>query len=177
MSNTKWALDLTHSEIQFKIKHMMISTVSGNFKKFDGTVETDGDDFSTANINFNVDLSSISTNNEQRDGHLRSSDFFDEANHPMINITATGMERTGDDTFNIPTHVTMHGVTIPVTFKAEHGGIIKDPYGLTRTGFTIEGKINRSDFGMNFNIAMEAGGLALGNEVKLHGGFEFTKQA
>jgi len=177
MSNTKWGMDAAHSEIQFKIRHMMVSTVTGHFSKFEGSVETEGDDFTTALVKISVDLASISTNNEQRDGHLLSSDFFDKEKHPTIDITGGGMEKTGTDTYKFTAQVSMHGVSLPVPFKVEHGGIVKDPWGMTRTGFTVEGKINRSDFGMVWNSALEAGGVALSDEVKLMANFEFVKQA
>src|ERR1700748_326371 len=122
METTKWVLEPTHSEIQFKVRHMMISNVTGNFNKFNATVETEGDDLTTAKVHFTAVIDSISTNNEQRDGHLKSADFFDAASHPELKFEGTGMEKVNEDEYKLHGNLTMRGVTKPVTLKAEYGG-------------------------------------------------------
>ncbi len=175
MATQQWVLEPAHSELQFKVKHLMISTVTGNFSKLDGSVETDGDDFSTAKVHFTADVNSISTNNEQRDGHLKSADFFDITNHPQILFDSTRMEKTSDEAYKLHGNLTMRGVTKPITIDVEYGGTVKDPWGNTRSGFTVEGKINRKDFGVQWNAVTEAGGLMLGDDVKIHANVQFVK--
>ncbi len=178
MATTKWALDPTHAEVQFKVKHMMISTVTGHFTKFDATVETEDDDFSTAKASFTVETDSITTNNEQRDGHLKSPDFFDVAKFPQIRFVATKVGKVGSDgAFTVSGDLTIRDVTKPVTLDAEFGGIIKDPWGNIRAGVTVDGKINRKEFGLAFHAVTETGGLVLADEVKVTIGLEFVKQA
>jgi len=176
MSKQIWALDPAHSEIQFKVKHLMISTVTGNFHAFSANVETDGDDFSTANINFSADIDSISTGDAQRDGHLKSPDFFDAAQFPTIDFASTSLKLHGGDMYKLTGNLTMHGITKVVELDAELGGIAKDPWGNTKVGFTLSGKINRKDFGLNWNVALEAGGILVGEDVKLHAEVQFVKQ-
>jgi len=176
MSTTKWALDPTHSEIQFKVKHLLISTVSGDFKKFDATVETSGDDFTTAKISFSADISSISTNNEQRDAHLRTGDFFDAENHPQLTFVSDKLTKTGDEEYALHGKLTMRGITKDVTLKAEFGGSTVDPWGNDRVGFELSGKIDRRDFGVSFGMVSETGEFLLGNDVKIFANAEFVKQ-
>lgn len=176
MATTKWALDPSHSEIQFKVKHMMISTVSGDFTKFDAQLETEADDITTAKASFTADINSINTKNEQRDGHLKSPDFFDAETHPELRFESTGIEKTGDETFNINGNLTIKGVTKPITLKAENSGVINDPFGYQRTGFELNGKINRKDYGLTWSQVTEAGGLVVSDEIKLIANVEFVKQ-
>jgi len=175
MATTKWTLEPAHSELQFKIRHLMISNVSGSFGKIDGTVETEGDDFTTAKVNFTADVDSISTNNEQRDGHLKSADFFDAAANPQIHFVSTSFQKVSDEAYKLNGDLTMHGVTKPVTLDVEYGGTAKDGYGNTRSGFTIEGKIPRKEWGLSYNGPTEAGGLMLGEDVKVHANVQFVK--
>jgi len=177
MSTTKWALDPTHSEINFKVKHMMISSVSGQFKQFDSNVETNGDDFTTAKINFTADVNSISTNNEQRDGHLKTGDFFDAENHPKLSFTSEKLEKVSGDDYKLHGTLTLRGVSKPVTLDVDFGGIAVDGYGNTRAGFSLTGKINRKDFGVNFSMVTEAGGIVVGEDVKLDIHIQYIKQA
>lgn len=173
---TKWILDPSHSEVQFKVKHMMISNVSGEFTKFDATVETEGDDFMTAKVTFTIDVDSINTKSEQRDGHLKSADFFDAANFPQIKFVATKYENVDSDgSYEVYGDLTIHGVTKNVKLDAEFGGVIKDPWGSTRAGITISGKINRKDFGLTWNGATETGSLIVSEDVRLHVALEFVK--
>ena len=175
MSNTKWALDASHSEVSFKVKHLMITNVSGHFKKFDATVETEGDDMTTAKVNFSADVDSISTNNEQRDGHLKTGDFFDAANHPQIIFTSETLQKVDDETYNVNGTLTMRGVSHPITMSVEHGPIITDPWGYTRTGFTLHGKVSRKAFGVSFGLLTETGGITVSDEVNISASVEFIK--
>jgi len=176
MITTKWSLDPTHSEVQFKVKHLMISTVTGQFKKFEASVETEGNDFATAKINFSADIDSISTNNEQRDAHLKNADFFNSEKYPKLTFESEKLEKAGDDNYKLQGNLTMLGVTKPVTLNVELGGIVNDPWGNTRAGFTIHGKINRKEFGMLFNHVTETGGLMLGEDININAAAEFVKE-
>jgi polyisoprenoid-binding protein YceI len=175
MSTTKWVLEPSHSEINFKVRHMMISSVSGQFKKFESNVETEGDDLTTADVTFSADIDSISTNNEQRDEHLKSPDFFDAATYTQIVFESTNMEKTGDDNYILHGNLTMRGVTNTIALDVEFGGIIKDPFGYTRAGFTVIGKVNRKDYGLNWSALTEAGGLVVSDDVKFEAHMEYVK--
>lgn len=177
MATTKWILDPTHSEIQFKIRHLMITHVTGSFGKFTADVETEGENFETARISFTAEVDSITTNNEQRDGHLKSADFFESSKHPVLSFVSSKLEKISGEEYTLHGAMSFHGITKNITLQVEHGGVIKDPWGSTRTGFTVEGKINRKDFGLVWNAATEAGGVVLGEEVKIHASAEFVKQA
>lgn len=175
MSITKWSIDPTHSEVLFKVKHLMITTVTGRFNKFAASAET-SDDFKTAsNISFSAEINSIDTNNEQRDGHLKSADFFDAANHAEIKFIGTGYKSTGDD-FKLQGDLTIKDTTKPVTLNVEFGGIVVDPYGQTKAGFTIDGKISRKEFGLTWSAITEAGGVVVGDEIKLQAEIQLIKQ-
>jgi polyisoprenoid-binding protein YceI len=174
---TKWAIDPMHSEVQFKVKHLVISNVTGSFKNFEGTVETEGDDFSNAKINFSVDVNSINTNQEQRDGHLKSADFFDAEKYPHITFESTSVTKESDEDYKLTGNLTIKGVTNPVTLEVEHGGIAADFYGNTKAGFEIEGKINRKAFGLTWDGVTEAGSIVVGEDIKLHINIQLAKQA
>ena len=176
MTTTKWALDPTHSELQFKVKHLMISTVTGQFNQFSATVETEGDDFTTSKIEFTADVDSISTNNVQRDAHLKNTDFFDTPNHPQLTFKGQKLEKVSDDEYRLQGILTLRGVSKDVQLNVEFGGIMQDPWGNTRAGFTLNGKINRQDFGVSFGGVTETGSLLLGDEVKIAANVEFVKQ-
>lgn len=176
MESTKWVLDPTHSEIQFKVKHLMISTVTGQFNKFSATVKTEGDDFTTAKVHFTADIDSISTNNEQRDAHLKAGDFFDAENHPQLVFKSDKLEKITDEEYKLHGTLTIRGNSKKVSLDVEFGGITQDPWGNTRVGFSVSGKINRKDFGVSFSMVSETGGLLLGDEVKLLGNAEFVKE-
>ena len=177
MEKTKWAIDPTHSEILFKVKHLMISTVTGRFGQFNGTVETDGDDMASATIHFTADINSISTNNEQRDAHLKNGDFFDADNYPQLTFQSSSMERISDEEYELHGALTMRGTTKKVILKAEFGGLTQDPWGNTRVGFSLTGKINRKDFGVSFGAVSETGGVMLGEEVTIQASVQFVKEA
>jgi len=176
MEKIKWLLDPMHSELQFKIKHLMISNVSGALKSFQAEVETEEEDFSTAKINLTAQMDSISTNNEQRDAHLRNSDFFEVDKYPELKFKSTKVEKIDADTFALHGELTLKGVTKPVKLNVEFNGTTKDPWGGERAGFVVTGKINRADWGVNFNSALETGGVLLGEEVKINSELEFVKQ-
>ena len=177
MATTKWVLDPTHSELGFKIKHLMISSVSGSLKSFQAEVETDGVDFSTAQISLSADMASISTNNDQRDAHLRNSDFFEVEKYPELKFTSTKAAKVDSDTFTLFGDLTLKGVTRPVKLNVEFNGVTKDPWGGERAGFVVTGKINRSDWGVNFNGVLETGGVMLSEEVRIISEVQLVKQA
>lgn len=175
-STTKWSLDPLHSEITFKIKHLMITNVSGNFKKFDVSVETNGEDFTTASINAKIDVDSINTNNEQRDAHLRNADFFEVDKYPEISFTSTHVEKLDDENFNLYGNLTIKETTKPVKLSLEYGGVTKDAWGNYKAGFSLSGKINRHEFGVSFNPVLETGNVALGEEIKISGEIQLVKE-
>lgn len=171
-----WKIDPSHSEIQFKVKHLMITTVTGYFKKFDLNVETQTNDFNTAEkIEFTADIDSIDTNNAQRDGHLKSNDFFNAEQHPQLKFVGTKYEAEGDKV-NLHGNLTIRDITKPVTLNVEFGGIVVDPWGQTKAGFTIEGKIQRKDFNLTWDAVTEAGQVVVSNDVKIHAEVQLVKQ-
>ena len=175
-TKTKWVLDPTHSELMFKVKHLMISTVTGRFRKFDLSVETDGADFTKIeSAKLVADLHSIDTNNDQRDNHLRSNDFFNADKFKQLVFAATQYE--GDSTEGkLYGDLTIREFTKSIVLDMEAGGIMTDPYGQTKAGFTVNGKINRKDFGLMWNAVTEAGGVVVGDEVKIHAEIQLVKQ-
>jgi polyisoprenoid-binding protein YceI len=178
MAITKWALDPTHAEITFKIKHLMITNVTGEFTKFNVNVETEDEDFLKSKVSFSADVDSVTTGNEQRDTHLKSADFFDAAKFPQIKFVATKYENVDDDgSYELYGDLTIMGVTKSVKLDVEFGGVIKDPWGNTRAGFEINGKISRKEFGLQWNVATETGGFVVGDDVKIHCNVELIKQA
>jgi polyisoprenoid-binding protein YceI len=163
-----WKIEPVHSEISFTVRHLAISKVRGKFEKFDVTIVT-APDPRDSTIEASIDMSSVNTGQEGRDNHLRSSDFFLVEQHPHMTFTASGEGITLDgDDFTIVGHLTLRGVTLPVTLKGELGGVIDDPYGNVRAGATASTKINRQDFGVNWNSALEAGGFTLGDDVTIN---------
>jgi polyisoprenoid-binding protein YceI len=172
MATTKWVLDPMHSEVQFKVKHLVISTVTGSFKSFEGSLETEGDDFAGAAVNFSLDVNSIDTNQEQRDGHLKSGEFFDAETYPKITFKSTSFD--GEE---LKGHLTIKDVTKPVTLAVEQGGTATDFYGNTKAGFEVTGKINRKEFGLTWDGITEAGSIVLGEDIKLSINVQFAKQA
>lgn len=177
MATTKWVIDPVHSEIQFKVKHLMITTVTGYFKSFNLEVETDGDDFTTASrIEFTADIDSINTNNEQRDTHLKSDDFFNAEQHKQLRFVGKKYEGSGDD-YKLHGDLTIRDITKPVTLNVEYGGIVVDPYGQTKAGFTVDGKISRKEFNLMWNAVTEAGQVVVSDEIKLHCEVQLVKQA
>ncbi|HZH65859.1 MAG TPA: YceI family protein [Flavisolibacter sp.] len=175
MSPTKWILDPHHSEITFKIRHLMISNVTGRLQKFDVTVEGKEDNFDTVSkVTFTADVDSVTTANESRDTHLKSPDFFDAATYPQITFIANHFHGTGEER-KLHGDLTIRDVTLPVIVDVEYGGIVKDGYGQTKAGFTISAKINRKDFGLVWNATTETGGVVAGDEIKIKGEIQLIK--
>ncbi|MGA2823736.1 MAG: YceI family protein [Bacteroidales bacterium] len=172
---TKWIIDPAHSEIQFKVKHLVISNVTGAFDKFDGTVFSKGDDFTNAQIDFKADVNSINTNQPDRDNHLKSADFFDAATYPELTFVSKSLRKKGDSGFILSGDLTIRGTTKQVELECEFGGIVKDPYGNTKAGFELTGKINRKEFGLHWNAITETGGMVVSDEIKLMMNVELTK--
>ncbi|SFJ28171.1 YceI family protein [Myroides guanonis] len=161
-----WKLDTTHSNIGFSIKHMMFTNVKGSFEKYDGSLKMNESDFENAQIEFSAEIASISTNNTDRDAHLRSADFFDAEQFPTLKFKSTSIVKKGDHDYDLTGDLTIHGVTKPVLLKAEFSGLMKDPFGNTKIGLNINGKVNRKDWGLNWNAGLEAGGLLVSEDVK-----------
>lgn len=162
-----WTIDPSHSEIQFKVKHLVISTVTGSFHEFEGTVEAETEDFNGAKVAFTADIDSISTNNEQRDQHLKSADFFDAATHPKLTFANGVLTHTSGSDYVLNGDITIRGTTKPVALAVEFGGTNGDFYGNIKAGFEITGKINRQDFGLTWSAVTEAGGIVASDEVRL----------
>ncbi len=171
-----WIIDTAHTEIGFKVKHLVISTVSGKFTKFEGKLEGDPADFSNAQITFTADIDSITTGNEQRDGHLKSADFFDAANHPKLSFKSTAIVGKGDNEYKVTGELTIRNTTKPISLNVEFGGVQNDLYGQTVAGFEITGKINRQEYGLSWNAVTEAGGIVVADDVKLIINAELVKQ-
>ncbi|WP_158826106.1 YceI family protein [Mucilaginibacter lacusdianchii] len=177
MATTKWVLDPTHSEVQFKVKHLVISTVTGAFRKFEGEVVTESDDFQDSEIDFSLDVESIDTNQEARDQHLKSAEFFDAATYPKISFKSTSLKKVDSDTYKLEGNLTVRDVTKPVTLDVEFGGSADDFYGNTKAGFEVTGKISRKEFGLTWSAVTEAGSVVVGDEIKLIMNVQFIKQA
>lgn len=174
---TKWVIDPMHSEVQFKVKHLVISTVSGFFKSFGGEVITEGDDFDNAEVDFTLDINSIDTNQTQRDEHLKGGEFFDAEKYPQISFKSTSLTKSDDEEYELKGDLTIKDVTKPVTLKAEFGGSAADFYGNTKAGFEITGKVNRKEFGLTWDGVTEAGSVVVGEDIKLLINLQLTKQA
>lgn len=170
-------IDAAHSEIQFKVKHLMITNVTGSFGTFDATLEADKEDFSDAKATFEADIASISTGNEQRDGHLKGEDFFAADQHPKLSFVSTDIKKVSDDEYKLTGDLTVRGVSKPITLDVTYNGTVVDPYGQTKAGFEATGKLNRKDFGLNWSAVTEAGGLVVSDEVKLVLNVQMIKQA
>lgn len=177
MSNQgKWVLDPMHSEVQFKVKHLVISTVTGTFNMFDGSLETETEDFSGAQIDFSLDVNSVYTNQTDRDNHLKSADFFNAESFPKITFKSTSFTKDGDD-YKLEGHLTIKDVTKLVTLDVEFGGTATDFYGNVKAGFEVTGKINRKEFGLTWDGITEAGAIVVGQDIKLAINVQFAKQA
>ena len=173
---TTWVVDPVHSEIQFKVKHLMITTVTGYFRKYNIEVETQGDDFTTASkIIFAADIESIDTNNAQRDTHLKSADFFESERHKQLRFVGKKYEKMGDEHI-LSGELTIRGITKPITLDVEFAGIVVDPYGQTKAGFMIDGKISRKEFGLQWNAVTEAGQIVVSDDIRIHCELQLIKQ-
>lgn len=172
---TKWKLDTTHSELQFKVKHLVISTVTGSFKSFNVDVHTEGNDFSTAEIKLTADTASIDTGNDQRDGHLKSDDFFNAANFPHLTFESTSIKKVDAENFILSGNLTIRNITKQVDLNVVLGGVAVDPYGQTKAGFEIEGKVNRKEFGLKWDAVTEAGSIVVADTVKIVGNVQVIR--
>lgn len=177
MNSIKWAADPTHSEISFKVKHMMMTNVTGTFGQFTVDAETAGEDFSSAKVSFAAQIASINTGNEQRDGHLKSADFFDAENNPELKFVSTSMTKKDDENYVLNGELTIGKVSNSVSLNVEFGGINKDPWGNQKAGFSLTGKINRKDFGLTWNAALETGGVLVSEEVRIAAEIQLVKVA
>jgi polyisoprenoid-binding protein YceI len=175
-TSTKWILDPLHSQVQFKVKHLVISTVTGAFKSFKGSLETEKEDFSGSKIYFSLEVDSVDTNQGQRDEHLRSAEFFNAEEYPEISFTSSAFEKNGDE-YSLTGKLTIKKVTRTVTLAVEYGGIAVDFYGNTKAGFEISGKIDRKDFGLAWEGITEAGAVVVGAEIKLLINAQFSKES
>lgn len=173
---TKWISDPAHSEVQFKVKHLVISTVTGSFDAFEAKMETQSDDFVPASISFEAQTASVSTSNSDRDNHLRSADFFDAANFPTMNFKSTTFTKKAEGRYDLSGDLTIKGVTKNVQLDVEFGGRMTDPYGNEKAGFELSGKINRKDFGLNWSAITEAGGVVVSDEVRLLINIQMVKE-
>ena len=162
-----WEIDTAHSQAAFSVKHMMISTVRGHFEVLSGKLHIEEEHPDNSWVEAEVDAASINTRDARRDGHLRSADFFDVEKYPKITFKSSKVTPLGNNEYRVTGDLTIHGVTKEETFHAEYSGQIKDAYGLQRAGFTVKGKINRKDFGLTWNVALEAGGVAVSENVNI----------
>jgi polyisoprenoid-binding protein YceI len=172
-----YKIDAAHSEITFKVKHLMITNVTGNFTKYDATMESEAADFSDAKISFEADVNSISTHNEQRDGHLKGDDFFAAEKFPKLLFKSSKLAKKGEDSFTLTGDLTIRDITKTIELSVEYGGTMTDPYGQVKAGFEINGKINRKDFGLTWGAVTEAGGVVVSDDVKLNAQVQMIKQA
>lgn len=164
----KWVIDPTHSSIEFKIRHLMITNVKGNFNEFEASIYTTGDDFMTAEVDLTINAASVNTGNEDRDKQVKSEDFFYVEKFPQINFQSDSYENVDDDgSYELWGNLTIKGITKKVKLEVEFGGVVKDPWGNEKAGFTINGKINRKDWALNWNAALETGGVLVSDDVKI----------
>lgn len=173
---TKWVADPTHSEILFKVKHLMITNVKGEFRNFKAEIKSAGDDFNDAKVLVTIDADSIFTNNKDRDAHLKTGDFFDVEKYPHIVFEGTKFEKLDDENYKLTGMLTINGIAKEVVLDVEHGGTIKDLYGNYKAGFSVSGKINRKDWGLNWNAALEAGGVMVSDEVRINAEVQFIRE-
>lgn len=174
---TKWNIDASHSELLFKVKHLMITNVKGEFRKFTAEIDSANDDFTDADIRMSIDAASVFTNNEDRDNHLRSADFFDSEKYPHITFESTSLNKISDEQYKLTGFLTIKGISKEVTLNAEFGGLNRDPWGNEKAGFSISGAFNRKDWGLNWNAALETGGVLVSDEVKMSAEVQFVKQS
>jgi polyisoprenoid-binding protein YceI len=174
--STNWKIDHSHSNVTFEVSHMVVSTVTGKFQEFDGTIKADKDDFSDASVSFTIQAASVNTNNEKRDNHLRDADFFEVAIYPTIDFVGKKMAQKSGNKYTLTGDLTMHGVTKEIELDVRYNGQIKDPWGNTRSGFKVSGTLNRTDYGLTWNNTLEAGGLVVGEDVDIQVNLELIKE-
>lgn len=173
---TKWVIDPAHSDVGFKVKHLMVTNIKGNFGEYDASIYTTNEDFMTAEVDFWINAESINTNNADRDNHLRSADFLDVANHPQIQFTGNTYEAVdGDGSYSIYGDLKIKDITKRIKLDVEFGGVIRDPWGNEKAAFTVNGKVNRKDWNLVWNAPLEAGGVLVGEEVVINCEFQLKK--
>lgn len=177
MSQTTWTVDNLHSEVQFKVKHLVISTVTGFFKSFSGQAITNGDQFEDADVQFSVDVNSVDTGQPGRDEHLRNADFFEAETYPQFTFVSTSFKKIKGDLYKLIGNLTIKGITKEVEFEAEYGGTEKDAWGNIKVGFEVTGTIDRKEFNVTFNALTETGGLALGENIKIIANIQLGRPA
>ena len=175
MATTNWQLDPAHSEVTFRVRHLVIATVSGQFDKFSSQVSTEGDNFTTAGIEFNVETASVNTGVEARDNHLRSDDFFNSEKFPLLTFKSTGMKHLSGEQYQLDGALTVRDVVKPITLQVEYGGIAKDPYGNIKAAFEVTGVIKRKEYGLLWDAFTETGGAVVSDDVKIHANVQFVK--
>lgn len=175
-SQTTWNVDPSHSRVNFSVSHLVISEVDGTFKTFTGSLVSSKEDFSNAEINFEIDVNSINTENEKRDGHLKSEDFFYVEKYSKITFKSTSFKKVKGNNYILKGNITMRGITKSITLDVKYGGIAKDGYGNTKAGFIFKGQLNRINFGIAWNAKTEQGGLTVGEEIDLVIKLEFVRQ-
>jgi polyisoprenoid-binding protein YceI len=173
---TTWVSDPTHSELLFRVKHLMISNVKGEFKNFEVSAESEGEDFRNANVKVNIQADSIFTNQNDRDQHLISADFFDAAQYPSITFQSTAMNQLDEENYQLKGMLNIKGIEKEVVLDVEFGGFVKDFYGNEKAGFSVSGKFNRTDFGLTWNAALETGGVLVSEEVRLNAEIQLIKK-
>jgi len=177
MAQDSWKVDPSHSKVTFAVNHLVISEVEGQFGKFDITATSKGKEFNGGSISVNIDVSSVDTDNEQRDGHLKSPDFFDAEKYPEITFEGKSFKQVEGKDYKLVGDLTIHGITKKVELDARYNGVVTDPYGKTRAGFKITGTINRFDYGLKWNNLLETGGAVVGEEVDIEANVELIKQS
>ncbi|MGE5409529.1 MAG: YceI family protein [Clostridiales bacterium] len=176
ITSTAWALDPAHSRLEFSAKHMVISSVKGHFDSYNVNVHTDGDDFKTAEIEVTIDAGSINTGNKDRDNHLKSDDFFNAEKYPSMTFKASLVRQIDEEHYTVVGYLTIRGISKPIELNVEYGGTVNDPWGNTRTGFSLSGSIDRFDYDLKWNALMDTGGAIVGKTIKISGDIELVKQ-
>lgn len=172
----KWTIDPAHSEVGFKVKHLMVTNIKGHFAEYDASIYTTGEDFMTSEIDFWINAASITTGSPDRDAHLRSADFLDVENYPQINFVGNSYESVDNDgSYTLFGDLTIKGITKRIKLDVEFGGVVKDPWGNEKAAITINGKVNRKEWGLNWNAALEAGGVLVSDEVYINCEFQLKK--
>jgi polyisoprenoid-binding protein YceI len=172
---TTWNIDTVHSHIAFNVRHMVVSKAKGDFKSYSATITTEGNDLTTAKIKFEAETASIDTDKPDRDGHLKSDDFFNAEKYPKLTFESGRITKIDEHNYKMEGNLTIRDITKPITLDVEAGGIIKDPYGLERAGYHVTGKINRIEYGLKWNSTIEAGGVVLSEIVNIDCDIELTK--
>lgn len=175
MATVKWTLDASHSQMQFKVRHMMLTTVTGDFKEFEIDAETEGDDFSTAKISASATIASVASGSKDRDDHLKSDDFFNAEKFPKLSFVSKSLMHVGDDHWILQGDLTIRDITKPVSLEVLYMGMIDDPWGNKKVGFEVNGKVSRKEFGLKWNVVTEAGGVVAADEVRIHCNVQFIK--